>query len=136
MISYIQRDENQHCYFIGEVLKQLLADFPGLDTDANRIRVRYDRPRPCKLENNWAHYTLKHVRGIDLGELSDYIKHIANRHLNLLGMEKLYEGLDVNCIPWSKPFSDEALNATKTDFFEAKSCTYGKVGDDNGFDEL
>lgn len=136
MISYIQRDENQHCYFFGEVFKQLLRDFPELNTDANRRFVYDTIDRAVQLETNWAHYTLSNIRGIDLRELSDYIKYIANRRLALMGMEKAYEGVDVNCMPWIKPFSDEALNSTKTDFFEAKSRNYGKVGDDNGFDEL
>lgn len=136
MISYIQRDENQHCYFFAEVFKQLLTDYPELHTPENMDYVYRTINRAVELETNWAHYTLKQVRGIDLNELSDYIKYIANKRLKLMGLDKAYEGVDVNCMPWIKPFSDEALNATKTDFFEAKSRNYGKVGDDNGFDDL
>ncbi|WP_068779681.1 ribonucleotide-diphosphate reductase subunit beta [Paenibacillus sp. GM2] len=136
MISYIQRDENQHCYFFAEVFKQLLTDYPELHTPENMDYVYGTINRAVELETNWAHYTLKQVRGIDLNELSDYIKYIANKRLKLMGLDKAYEGVDVNCMPWIKPFSDEALNATKTDFFEAKSRNYGKVGDDNGFDDL
>jgi ribonucleoside-diphosphate reductase beta chain len=136
MISYIQRDENQHCYFFAEVFKQLLIDFPELNTPENMDYVYRTINRAVELETNWAHYTLKKVQGIDLNELSDYIKYTANKRLRLMGMDKAYDGVDVNCMPWIKPFSDEALNATKTDFFEAKSRNYGKVGDDNGFDDL
>lgn len=136
MISYIQRDENQHCYFFAEVFKQLLADYPELDTKENRDYLYRTINRAVELETNWAHYTLSKVRGIDLNELEDYIKYTANKRLRLMGLEKLYDGVDVNSMPWIKPFSDEALNATKTDFFEAKSRNYGKVGDDNGFDDL
>jgi len=136
MISYIQRDENQHCYFFAEVFKQLLIDFPELNTPENMDYVYRTINRAVELETNWAHYTLEQVQGIDLNELSDYIKYTANKRLKLMGMDKAYDGVDVNCMPWIKPFSDEALNATKTDFFEAKSRNYGKVGDDNGFDDL
>lgn len=136
MISYIQRDENQHCYFFAEVFKQLLVDFPELNTKENMDYVYRTIDRAVELETNWAYYTLTNVRGIDLNELGDYIKYIANKRLTLMGMEKAYQGVDVNCMPWIKPFSDDALNATKTDFFEAKSRNYGKVGDDNGFDDL
>ncbi|MDQ0168730.1 ribonucleotide-diphosphate reductase subunit beta [Paenibacillus tundrae] len=136
MVSYIQRDENQHCYFFAEVFKQLLADFPELDTQANRDYVYATIDRAVELETNWAHYTLANVRGIDLAELSEYIRHIANRRLRMLGFGNAYEGVDVNCMPWIKPFSDDALNATKTDFFEGKSRNYGKVSEDNGFDDL
>ncbi|WP_028547244.1 ribonucleotide-diphosphate reductase subunit beta [Paenibacillus taiwanensis] len=136
MISYIQRDENQHCYFFGEVFKQLLVDFPELNSNENRDYVYKTIDRAVELETNWAYYTLNNITGIDLRELSAYIKYIANRRLSMMGMDKAYNGVDVNCMPWIKPFSDEALNATKTDFFEAKSRNYGKVGDENGFDEL
>ncbi|MEK5060608.1 ribonucleotide-diphosphate reductase subunit beta [Paenibacillus shunpengii] len=136
MISYIQRDENQHCYFFAEVYKQLLADYPELNTKENMDYVYRTINRAVELETNWAHYTLQKVRGINLPELEDYIKFTANKRLRLMGMDKAYEGVDVNSMPWIKPFSDEALNATKTDFFEAKSRNYGKVGDDNGFDDL
>lgn len=118
------------------MFKQLLADFPELDTQANRDYVYATIDRAVELETNWAHYTLANVRGIDLAELSDYIKFTANKRLRLLGMDKAYEGVDVNCMPWIKPFSDDALNATKSDFFEAKSRNYGKVSEDNGFDDL
>lgn len=136
MVSYIQRDENQHCYFFAEVFKQLLIDFPELNTPENMEYVYSTIDQAVKLETNWGYYTLKDIQSIDLDELSDYIKYTANKRLKLMGMEKLYEGVDVNCMPWIKPFSDEALNSTKTDFFEAKSRNYGKVGDDNGFDDL
>ena len=136
MISYIQRDENQHCYFFAEVFKQLLVDFPELNSKENIAYVYKTIDEAVQLEINWAHYTLTNVRGVDLQELEDYIKYTANKRLKLMGMDKAYEGVDVNCMPWIKPFSDDALNSTKTDFFEAKSRNYGKVGDDNGFDDL
>lgn len=136
MISYIQRDENQHCYFFAEVFKQLRADFPELNTQENADYVYATIDRAVQLETNWAYYTLSNVRGIDLSELSSYIKYMANMRLRLMGLDKAYVGVDTNPMPWIRPFSDEALNATKTDFFEGKSRNYGKVSEDNGFDDL
>lgn len=136
MISYIQKDENQHCYFFAEVFKQLRADFPELNTQENADYVYATIDRAVQLETNWAYYTLANVRGIDLDELSSYIKYMANMRLRLMGLDKVYAGVDTNPMPWIRPFSDEALNATKTDFFEGKSRNYGKVSEDNGFDDL
>lgn len=135
MISYIQRDEAQHAYFFGEVFKLLLTDFPELNT-TERIQYVYDTiDQAVKLEEKWAHYVLNQIDGIDLDDFSRYIRFIANKRLKTMGLQPAYEGVD-NCMPWIRPFSDEALNQTKTDFFEAKSRTYAKVSDDNGFDEL
>ena len=136
MISYIQRDENQHCYFFAEVYKQLLVDFPELNTTQNKNYVYKMIEQAVQLETNWAKYTLSTIDSIDLQQLANYIKYIANKRLRLMGLTPAYEGMDINCMPWIKPFSDEALNATKTDFFEAKSRNYGKVSDDNAFDDL
>lgn len=114
----------------------MIADFPELNTVENEDYVYKTFARAVELETNWAYYTLSDVKGIDLNELSDYIKFIANRRLRMMGLSNLYEGVDVNCMPWIKPFSDDALNSTKSDFFESKPRTYGKVGGDNGFDDL
>jgi ribonucleoside-diphosphate reductase beta chain len=135
MISYIQRDEAQHAYFFGEVFKLLLTDFPELDTEENRAYVYNMIDRAVELETSWAHYVLDGVDGLDLEDFGRYIQFIANKRLQMMGLPKRYEGVD-NCMPWIRPFSDEALNQTKTDFFEGKSRTYAKVTTENGFDDL
>lgn len=135
MISYIQRDENQHCYFFGLVYKQLLADYPELDNKENVERLYKKFSRAVELEIKWARHLLSEVEGIDLEEFEGYIKHIANLRLKLFGREPLYEGVS-NSMPWIRPFSDEALNNTKSDFFESKPRTYAKATSDNGFDDL
>jgi ribonucleoside-diphosphate reductase beta chain len=136
MIAYIQRDETQHCFFFAEVFKQLLIDYPELNTPANMQYVYDTFDTAVNLEINWGNYTLQDIRGIDLAELDDYIHYIANKRLKMFGLPPAYSGVDVNSMPWIKPFSDEAINATKTDFFEAKSRNYSKVSDDNGFGDL
>jgi len=135
MISYIQRDEAQHAYFFGELYKQLLKDFPELDTETNK-RFAFDFiDKAVKLETEWAEYVLDGIDGIDLDDFRDYIKFIANKRLRMMGLSAAYEDVS-NCMPWIRPFSDEALNDTKTDFFESKSRTYAKAASDNGWDDL
>lgn len=135
MISYIQRDEAQHAYFFGEVFKMLLEDFPELNTEENRAFVYEKVEEAVQLETEWAHEVLAGIEGIDLAEFRDYIRYIANKRLQTMGLGKAYGGVD-NCMPWIRPFSDEAINQTKTDFFEGKSRTYAKVTTVNGFDDL
>jgi ribonucleoside-diphosphate reductase beta chain len=135
MISYIQRDESHHVYFFAEIFKQLLLDFPELNTKENIAYVYETIDKAVELEVNWANHLLEGISGIDLQDFSRYIRFIANRRLTALGLDAAYEGVD-NCLPWIRPFSDESLNETKTDFFEGKSRTYAKVTTDNGFDDL
>lgn len=135
MISYIMRDEQQHCYFFGEVFKQLLSDFPELNTPQN-IQYVYDTfDEAVRLEVAWAYHILDDIAGIDLDEFETYIRYIANKRLGMMGLDKAYKDA-TNLMPWIKPFTDEAMNQTRSDFFESKPRTYAKVNDDNGFDEL
>ena len=135
MISYIQRDENQHCYFFAEAFKQLMLDFPELATAENEAFAYETFDQAIQYESEWAHSLLSEVPGIDLEEFDEYIRFIANKRLKMMGLAPAYEHVE-NVMPWIRPFSDDALNATKTDFFESKSRTYAVVQSDNGFDDL
>ncbi|ADO59485.1 ribonucleotide-diphosphate reductase subunit beta [Paenibacillus polymyxa] len=135
MISYIQRDENQHCYFFAELYKQLLIDFPQLNTEQNKTFVYNFMDEAVRHETEWAEYVLDGIEGIDLDEFRGYIRHIANNRLRLMGLPAAYEGVS-NTMPWIRPFSDEALNDTLTDQFEAKPRTYTKASQDNDWDDL
>ncbi len=133
MISYIQRDENQHTHFFASIYKQLLADFPELNTESNMQYVKDTFKEGVALEIEWAHHLLEGINGIDLNELSDYIKFTANKRLRQMGLPKLYDNVD-NCMQWIRPFSDEAMNDTRTDFFEGTPRNYAKT--DGDFDDL
>ncbi|WP_426455437.1 ribonucleotide-diphosphate reductase subunit beta (plasmid) [Paenibacillus sp. S-38] len=137
MMSYIQRDEQHHVYGMAEIFKLLLLDYPELATPENIDGARKTIARAVEHELNWGRHILTDVENIDLDELAEYIKATANKRLKQMGLEKLYD-VDVpeNVMPWIRPFTDEALASTKTDFFEGKSRNYGKVSKANGFDRL
>ncbi|MRG87565.1 ribonucleotide-diphosphate reductase subunit beta [Salinibacillus xinjiangensis] len=135
MISYIQRDEMQHAYFITQFVRILLTENPELNTEDN-IQYVYDSiDRAVQLEKEWAHFILKDIDGIDLTEFEDYLEYLANKRFRQLGLENVYVERE-NPMPWIHVFSDEMMNETKSDFFEQKSRTYTKVSEENGFDEL
>jgi len=135
MISYIQRDEMQHAYFIAQFIRILLTENPELHTDENIKYVYQSISEAVELEKEWAHYILSDIKGIDLDEFERYVEYLANKRLRQLGMKNLYEEKS-NPMPWIQIFGDEMMNETKSDFFEQKSRTYSKVSQSNGFDEL
>ena len=135
MISYIQRDEMQHAYFISQFIRILLTENPDLHTEENIEYVYRTIDKAVQLEKEWAHYILADLNGIDLKEFDGYVEYLANKRLRQLGMNNLYEER-TNPMPWIQVFSDEMMNDTKSDFFEQKSRTYTKVSQSNGFDEL
>ncbi|WP_019153288.1 ribonucleotide-diphosphate reductase subunit beta [Robertmurraya massiliosenegalensis] len=135
MISYIQRDEMQHAYFIAQFIRILLTENPELNTEEN-IQYVYDSiSTAVELEKEWARHILHEIDGISLEEFEGYVEYLANKRFRQLGLENHYEGRD-NPMPWIHVFSDEMMNETKSDFFEQKSRTYTKVTESNGFDEL
>ncbi|OLS40686.1 ribonucleotide-diphosphate reductase subunit beta [Bacillus sp. MRMR6] len=135
MISYIQRDEMQHAYFMAQFIRILLTENPELNTFKNMEYVYETIGHAVKLEKEWARFILRDIEGIDLMEYEHYTEYLANKRLRQLGFQNLYEER-TNPMPWIHVFSDEMMNGTKSDFFEQKSRTYSKVTQSNGFDEL
>lgn len=135
MISYIQRDEMQHAYFIAQFIRIMLTENPELNTDENIQYIYTTIDRAVALEKEWAHYILEDIEGLDLEEFEDYVEYLANKRLRQLGLDNLYEERS-NPMPWIQVFGDDMMNDTKSDFFEQKSRTYTKVSQSNGFDEL
>ncbi|MFT4414872.1 ribonucleotide-diphosphate reductase subunit beta [Fredinandcohnia humi] len=135
MISYIQRDEMQHAYFIAQFVRILLTENQELNNPENREYVYQAIGQAVELEKEWARYILKEIDGIDLDEFEEYVEYLANKRLRQLGFKNLYEERS-NPMPWIQVFSDEMMNETKSDFFEQRSRTYTKVSQSNGFDEL
>ncbi|ANU21952.1 ribonucleotide-diphosphate reductase subunit beta [Planococcus donghaensis] len=135
MISYIQRDEMQHAYFIAQFIRIMLTENPDLNTDENIQYIYTTIDKAVQLEKEWAHYILADIEGLDLVEFEGYVEYLANKRLRQLGLDNLYEERN-NPMPWIQVFGDDMMNDTKSDFFEQKSRTYTKVSQSNGFDEL
>ncbi|MCQ6274270.1 ribonucleotide-diphosphate reductase subunit beta [Bacillus sp. V3B] len=135
MISYIQRDEMQHAYFISQFIRILLTENPEMNSKENIDYIHQSISQAVELEKEWAYVILQEIEGIDLQEFNGYVEYLANKRLRQLGLQNLYEDRD-NPMPWIHVFSDEMINDTKSDFFEQKSRTYSKVTQSNGFDEL
>ena len=135
MISYIQRDEMQHAYFISQFIRILLTENPELNTEENVDYIYRTIGEAVDLEKEWSRFILKDIEGIDLDEFENYVEYLANKRFRQLGLKNLYPERE-NPMPWIHVFSDEMINETKSDFFEQKSRTYTKVTQSNGFDEL
>ncbi|WP_455662739.1 ribonucleotide-diphosphate reductase subunit beta [Pradoshia sp.] len=135
MISYIQRDEMQHAYFISQFIRILLTENLELNTEENIDYIYRTIGEAVELEKEWSRFILKDIEGIDLDEFGNYVEYLANKRFRQLGLKNLYPERN-NPMPWIHVFSDEMINETKSDFFEQKSRTYTKVTQSNGFDEL
>ena len=135
MISYINRDEELHVRLFTQIFRELLAEYPALNTPETHEFVRETFRKAAELEIKWGEYIIGNkFDGISMSDLSDYIRFMANKRVNELGIDRPFDGYRRNPMRWIKAYED--TNAGKTDFFENKVRQYTKVSDDNGFDDL
>ncbi|RXZ77937.1 ribonucleotide-diphosphate reductase subunit beta [Paenibacillaceae bacterium] len=136
MISYINKDEFAHSYFMSLLLKLIISEYPEINKDGVfEVYVQNLFKRAVELETEWSRFVLNGI-DVDIDEMSEYIEYRANKCLGMLNFSPVYDGVSENSMPWIRVFSDENLNLGKTDFFENKSRQYSKTSDNNGFDEL
>ncbi|MEI3604346.1 ribonucleotide-diphosphate reductase subunit beta [Pseudogracilibacillus sp. SE30717A] len=135
MVSYINRDELEHGRFISEMFRATLAENPEYNTESFIDWVYNSFRESVELEIEWSTYVLEKVDGINLEEMSGYIKYRANKMLRMMGLSEIYEEHVENPMKWIRAYVDN-FDGTKTDFFEQKSRQYTKTSDLNGFDDL
>lgn len=134
MIRFINRDEELHVRLFTQIFRELLAEQPELDTPANREFVRETFRKAVELEIAWGEHIIgDKFDGITMDDMAAYIRFMANKRVNELGIERPFDGYRRNPLRWIKAYEDN--NAGKTDFFEARVSAYKKAAD-NGFDEL
>ena len=135
MISYIQRDEMQHAYFIGMLIQTLMTEHPELHTQENAQYIVDSITEAVETEKEWAAEILGEIEGLDLEEFDHYIEYLANKRVRQLGMDNIYPERS-NPMPWIQVFSDEMMQNTRTDQFENKSRDYSGATKKNNFAKL
>lgn len=135
MVSYINRDELEHGRFIGELFRATLDENPDHNTKELTDWVYKHFEKSVELEIEWSTYVLADLEGIDLEEMSGYVKYRANKMLRMMGLSEIYPDHIENPMKWIRAYVDN-FDGTKTDFFEQKSRQYTKTSNLNGFDDL
>lgn len=135
MVSYINRDELEHGRFISELFRATLGENPEYNTEEFIMWVYDAFKESVELEIEWSTYVLEDVEGIDLVEMTGYIKYRANKMLRMMGLSEVYPEYVDNPMKWIRAYVD-SFDDTKTDFFEQKSRQYTKTSELNGFDDL
>src|SRR5690625_5298402 len=135
MVSYINRDELEHGRFISELFRATLGENPEYNTEAFIDWVYEAFQESVELEIEWSTYVLEGLEGIDLVEMSGYIKYRANKMLRMMGLSEIYPEYVENPMRWIRVYVDN-FDGNKTDFCEQTSRQYTKTTDLNGFDDL
>ncbi|ROH86945.1 ribonucleotide-diphosphate reductase subunit beta [Pseudomethylobacillus aquaticus] len=123
--QYILRDESMHCNFGIDLINTLKQENPALWTPAFREEIRDLMQQAVELEYRYAEDTMpRGVLGLNAGMFKEYLRFIANRRLQQIGIDALYPGAS-NPFPWMSEVID--LKKEKN-FFETRVTEYQTGG--------
>ncbi len=123
--QYILRDESMHCNFGIDLINQIKLENPRLWTPEFRDEIGGLFRRAVDLEYRYAEDTMpRGVLGLNAPMFKGYLRYIANRRCQQIGVEPLFEG-EENPFPWMSEMID--LKKEKN-FFETRVTEYQTGG--------
>src|SRR5438045_6997817 len=122
---YILRDESMHCNFGIDLVNQIKLENPQLWTAAFREEVQELFRRAVELEYRYAEDPMpRGVLGLNAPMFKEYLRYIANRRCQQIGLEQLYAGAQ-NPFPWMSEMIDLKK---ERNFFETRVIEYQTGG--------
>ena len=123
--QYILRDESMHCNFGIDVINQIKMENPQLWTQHFRDEMRDLIRQGVELEYRYAEDTMpRGVLGLNAPMFKEYLRYIANRRCQQIGLDPLFPGA-TNPFPWMSEMTD--LKKEKN-FFETRVIEYQTGG--------
>ena len=133
IVTWSVRDETLHCLSVIKLFHTFVQENPEIWT----AELRRDITEVCEtiVEHEDAFidlaFELGDVQGLTAPEVKQYIRFIADRRLQQLGLEPVYR-IERNPLPWL----DEMLNAIEhTNFFENRATEYSKASTTGSWEE-
>lgn len=123
--QYILRDESMHLNFGVDLINQIKLENSQLWTPTFREEVRELIQKGVDLEYRYAEDTMpRGVLGLNAGMFKEYLRFIANRRCQQIGVDMLYQGAS-NPFPWMAEMID--IKKEKN-FFETRVTEYQTGG--------
>jgi ribonucleoside-diphosphate reductase beta chain len=123
--QYILRDESMHCNFGIDLINQIKLENPHLWSQDFRNGVRELFAQAVELEYRYAEDTMPTgVLGLNAPMFKSYLRYIANRRCQQIGVEALFEAAD-NPFPWMSEMIDLKK---ERNFFETRVIEYQTGG--------
>jgi len=125
IVTWSVRDETLHCNSMIRIFREFINENPEIWTP----KLKKELYEACRviIEHEDAFIDLAFemgpMEGLTAQEVKDYIRFIANRRLDQLGLEGIYD-VDKNPLGWL----DTMLNAVEhMNFFEGRATEYSKA---------
>jgi ribonucleoside-diphosphate reductase beta chain len=123
--QYILRDESMHCNFGIDLINQIKLENPHLWTQQFREEVAELFRKAVDLEYRYAEDTMpRGVLGLNAPMFKEYLRFVANRRCQQIGIEQQYPGA-ANPFPWMSEMIDLKK---ERNFFETRVIEYQTGG--------
>lgn len=123
--QYILRDESMHCNFGIDLINTIKLENAHLWTPAFRAEIQELMKKGVELEYRYAEDTMpRGVLGLNAPMFKEYLRFIANRRCQQIGIEALYPGAE-NPFPWMSEMIDLKK---ERNFFETRVIEYQSGG--------
>jgi ribonucleoside-diphosphate reductase beta chain len=121
-LEYIVRDESLHCRFGTKLINQYVIENPECWTGRVKELVRENIHHVVELEDAFVNDCLPNgeVVGLNVAQFQTYIRYIADRRLESVGLEPLY-GVEETPFPWMNEIMDIPK---EKNFFETRVTEY------------
>ncbi|MFM7414324.1 MAG: ribonucleotide-diphosphate reductase subunit beta, partial [Alphaproteobacteria bacterium] len=133
IVSWSVRDETLHCLSVIRLFRTFVQENPEIWTEEFRRNLYLICATIVDHEDAFIDlaFELGGVQGLDASLTKQYIRFIADRRLQQLGLEPLYK-IEKNPLPWL----DEMLNAVEhANFFENRATEYSKASTAGSWEE-
>lgn len=123
--QYILRDESMHCNFGIDLINQIKLENPHLWTPVFKEEIKNLFQQGVDLEYRYAEDTMpRGVIGLNAPQFKEYLRYIANRRAQQIGLDILYPGAQ-NPFPWMAEMIDFKK---EKNFFETRVTEYQTGG--------
>ena len=123
--QYILRDESMHCNFGIDVINQIKLENPQLWTPVFKAEIKALFEQAVELEYRYAEDTMpRGVLGLNASMFKGYLRYIANRRAQQIGLEPLFPN-EENPFPWMSEMIDLKK---ERNFFETRVIDYQTGG--------
>ena len=123
--QYILRDESMHCNFGIDLINQIKMENPHLWTPEFREEIEVLIKKAVELEYRYAEDTMpRGVLGLNAPMFKEYLRYIANRRSQQIGVDVLFPGAN-NPFPWMSEMTDLKK---ERNFFETRVIEYQTGG--------
>ena len=122
MINYIRRDELTHVTIFANILREIKTEFPEMYDEKVIIKMT---KQAVDQEIKWSKHILgKGIIGMGHDNIEGYTKWLANKRLDMLGIDPIYT--DVVANPYKHLEAMQDNNSEKGNFFESTVTNYAQ----------